>query len=42
SIKLYVVPFTKIQMDIIEKCREDELTIIMRRFMMAIAGRIAK
>jgi thiamine biosynthesis protein ThiI len=42
SIKLYVVPFTKIQMDIIEKCREDELTIIMRRFMMAIADRIAK
>ena len=36
-IKLYVVPFTRIQMDIIEKCREDELTIIMRRFMMKLA-----
>lgn len=36
-IRLYVVPFTHIQMDIIEKCREDELTIIMRRFMMKLA-----
>lgn len=36
-IKLYVIPFTHIQMDIIEKCREDELTIIMRRFMMKLA-----
>lgn len=41
-MKLYVVPFTEIQMDIIEKCREDELTIIMRRFMMEIAARIAQ
>lgn len=37
GIRLYVVPFTEIQMSIIEKCREDELTIIMRRFMMRIA-----
>ncbi len=36
-IKLYIIPFTRIQMDIIEKCREDELTIIMRRFMMKLA-----
>ncbi|KRQ87661.1 putative tRNA sulfurtransferase [Caloramator mitchellensis] len=42
NLKLYVVPFTKIQMEIIEKCREDELTIIMRRFMMSIAEEIAK
>lgn len=42
EIKLYVVPFTKIQMDIIEKCREDELTIIMRRFMMRIACRLSE
>lgn len=41
-IKLYVVPFTKIQMDIIEKCEEDELTIIMRRFMTKIGEEIAK
>jgi len=36
-IRLYVIPFTRIQMEIIEKCREDELTIIMRRFMMKLA-----
>ena len=42
GMKLYVVPFTKIQMDIIEKCRHDELTIIMRRYMMMIAEMIAK
>jgi thiamine biosynthesis protein ThiI len=36
-IKLYTIPFTRIQMDIIEKCREDELTIIMRRYMMKLA-----
>ncbi len=41
SMKLYVVPFTRIQMEIMEKCREDELTIIMRRFMMSIAQEIA-
>lgn len=41
-IKLYVVPFTKIQMDIIEKCPEDELTIIMRRFMTKIGEEVAK
>lgn len=40
--KLYVVPFTKIQMDIIEKCPEDELTIIMRRFMTKIGEEVAK
>jgi tRNA uracil 4-sulfurtransferase len=42
KFKLYVVPFTKIQMDIIEKCPEDELTIIMRRFMTKIGEEIAK
>lgn len=42
SINLYVVPFTDIQMSIIEKCREDELTIIMRRFMMRIACSLAE
>jgi tRNA uracil 4-sulfurtransferase len=42
SIKLYVVPFTDIQMSIIDKCREDELTIIMRRFMTRIACKLAE
>jgi thiamine biosynthesis protein ThiI len=41
KINLYIVPFTEIQMDIIDKCREDELTIIMRRFMMRIACKLA-
>lgn len=42
AIKLYVVPFTDIQMQIIDRCREDELTIIMRRFMMRIACKLAE
>ncbi|MBU5484795.1 tRNA 4-thiouridine(8) synthase ThiI [Clostridium sp. MSJ-11] len=41
NTKLYIVPFTKIQMEIMDKCREDELTIIMRRFMMRIACGLA-
>lgn len=42
SITLYVVPFTDIQLQIIDKCRQDELTIIMRRFMMRIACALAE
>lgn len=42
KINLYIVQFTDIQMDIIDKCREDELTIIMRRFMMRIACKLAE
>lgn len=42
QLRLHVVSFTKIQKEIMEKCREDELTIIMRRFMMRIADEIAK
>ena len=37
KVNLHIVPFTEIQMAIIEKCREDELTILMRRFMMRVA-----
>ena len=36
-VNLHIVPFTEIQMAIINCCREDELTIIMRRFMMRVA-----
>ncbi len=36
-IRLHVVNFTDIQMMIYEKCPHDELTIIMRRYMMRIA-----
>lgn len=41
DIKLYVVPFTDIQLDIIEKCPKNYLTVIMRRIMMRIAEKIA-
>ena len=41
-IKVYVVPFTEIQMQIHEKCPEDYTTLIMRRYMMRIAERIAR
>ena len=41
-IKLHIVNFTDIQLAIYEKCPHDELTIIMRRYMMKIAERIAK
>ncbi len=41
-IKLNVVNFTDIQLAIYEKCPHDELTIIMRRYMMRIAEHFAK
>ena len=41
-IRLHVVNFTDIQMAIYENCPHDELTIIMRRFMMRIAEYFAK
>ena len=40
-IRLHVVNFTDIQMAIYEKCPHDELTIIMRRYMMIIAEHFA-
>lgn len=41
-IRLHVVPFTDIQLDIIDKCPKNYLTIIMRRLMMRIAEKIAR
>lgn len=41
-IYLHVINFTDIQLYIYEKCPHDELTIIMRRYMMKIAEHIAK
>lgn len=38
---LYVVPFTKIQEQIRDRCPEELFTIIMRRYMMRIAQKIA-
>lgn len=40
-IRLHVINFTDIQLYIYEKCPHEELTIIMRRYMMKIAERIA-
>ncbi len=40
-IRLHVVPFTKIQQALHEKCPDSQLTILMRRHMMRIAERIA-
>ncbi len=41
-IRLHVIHFTDIQMYIYDQCPHDELTIIMRRYMMRIAQRIAE
>ncbi len=40
-VYLHIVNFTAIQMAIYEKCPHDELTIIMRRYMMRIAEHLA-
>ena len=42
EIHLHVINFTDIQMYIYDKCPHDELTIIMRRYMMRIAEYLAK
>lgn len=41
-IHLHVINFTDIQLYIYDKCPHDELTIIMRRYMMRIAEQIAQ
>lgn len=40
-IRLHIVNFTEIQLAIYDNCPHDELTIIMRRYMMKIAERFA-
>lgn len=42
GMQVCVVPFTKIQLEIHEKCPEELGTVLMRRFMMRIAERLAK
>ena len=42
GIRLYIVPFTEPQLSIHVKCPEEYGTLIMRRFMMRIAARIAE
>ena len=41
-IRMYVVPFTEIQQELYQKCPESQLTILMRRYMMRIANRVAR
>ena len=41
GMRVHIVPFTKIQMEIHQKCQEDMTTLLMRRFMMRIADRVA-
>ena len=42
AVKLHIVHFTEIQEAIYHKCPEDEITIIMRRYMMRIAQILAE
>lgn len=42
KINLYIVPFTEIQLQIRDNCPEEHMTLVMRRFMMRIAERIAR
>lgn len=42
GMRLAIVPFTKIQMKIHELCPPDYSTLIMRRFMMRLADRVAE
>ncbi len=41
-MRLHIVPFTRIQQELYEKCPDEELTILMRRYMMKIAEEIAR
>ncbi len=42
KMTMYTVPFTRLQEEIRDKCHEEYFTIIMRRFMMTIAEKIAR
>ena len=42
KINLYIVPFTEIQLQIRDKCPEEHMTLVMRRFMMRISERITR
>jgi len=41
GLRVHLVPFTDIQMQIHEKCHPDYTTLIMRRYMMRLANRVA-
>ncbi len=42
AVKLHVIRFTDIQMKLYQDCPPDYLTVLMRRFMMRIAERLAR
>jgi thiamine biosynthesis protein ThiI len=42
GLRVHIVPFTEIQLQIRDHCPEEYSTLIMRRFMMRIAERIAE
>ncbi|MDD6762040.1 MAG: tRNA 4-thiouridine(8) synthase ThiI [Clostridiales bacterium] len=42
KLNLYIVPFTKIQLEIRDNCPEEYMTLIMRRFMMRISEKLAR
>ncbi len=42
GLKVHIVPFTDIQLAIRDKCPEEHLTLVMRRFMMQISQKIAR
>jgi len=42
TIRLHIVPFTRIQMEIHQKCPDNMTTLIMRRFMVRIAEQVAR
>lgn len=42
GMRVFIVPFTEIQLEIKKHCPEEYLTVIMRRFMMKIAELIAQ
>lgn len=41
-MNLFVVPFSRVQEEIMKNCPEELFTIVMRRFMMTIADKIAR
>ena len=41
-LAVFIIPFTEIQEEIRRKCPEDHFTLIMRRFMMRLADRLAR
>lgn len=41
GLRLHLIPFTEIQMQIHQQCHQDYTTLIMRRYMMRLANKVA-